>query len=119
MFAGKKQEDAPNDRDIKAFLEEGCEFEGKLTFTGVVRLNGKYRGEIESTDTLIVGETAYLEGKVNVGALILGGTLVGEVNSLHRVEILSSGKMDGVLNAGSLVTHEGATILASIKVTKK
>ena len=31
MFS-KKSENGPNDRDVKAFLEEGCEFEGKLSF---------------------------------------------------------------------------------------
>jgi cytoskeletal protein CcmA (bactofilin family) len=77
MFASKKSDGAPNDREIRAFLEEGCEFEGRLSFTGVVRLNGKFRGDIESEDTLIIGDTAQVEGKLTVGAIIVGGHVIG------------------------------------------
>ena len=115
MFA-KKTENLPNDRDVKAFLEEGCEFEGKLSFSGVVRMNGKFRGEIHSNDTLIVGETANLEGIIVVGALILGGKIKGEVTALHRAEIMQTGVLEGTLVTPQIVVKEGAVILAQLRV---
>ena len=36
----------------------GCEFEGKLCFQGTVRINGAFRGEIYTPDTLVIGENA-------------------------------------------------------------
>lgn len=117
MFHARRSEGGtPNDREIRAFLEEGCEFEGKLSFTGVVRLNGTFRGDIESEDTLIIGDTARVEGTLKVGALIVGGHVTGEIHSRHRVEILASGKVEGLIVAPSLVTHEGAGLLAQVKV---
>lgn len=119
MFHARKSEGGtPNDREIRAFLEEGCEFEGKLSFTGVVRLNGKFRGDIESEDTLIIGDTAQVEGTLKVGALIVGGRVTGEIHSRHRVEILASGAVEGLIVAPTLVTHEGAGLLAQVRVTK-
>jgi cytoskeletal protein CcmA (bactofilin family) len=118
MFQAKKPDGAPNDRDIRAFLEEGCEFEGKLTFSGVVRLNGKFRGEIESDDTLIIGETAEIEGRLSVGAIIIGGRVLGEIHSRHRVEILATGVVEGVVNAPMIITHEGASLVAQVKVRR-
>jgi cytoskeletal protein CcmA (bactofilin family) len=118
MFSPKKVDNAPNDREIRAFLEEGCEFEGKLHFSGVVRLNGKYKGEIESNDTLVIGDTAFVEGRIRVGALIVGGKIIGDIQALHRVEVLATGFIQGTLEAGTLVTHEGAVILAQLAVQR-
>jgi cytoskeletal protein CcmA (bactofilin family) len=118
MFTAKKLEGVPNDRDIRAFLEEGCEFEGKLTFHGVVRLNGKFRGDIESDDTLIIGETAQVEGRLTVGSLIVGGHVSGEIRARHRMEILATGRVEGTVEASALITHEGASLVAQLKVSR-
>jgi cytoskeletal protein CcmA (bactofilin family) len=118
MFNAKKAEGIPNDREIRAFLEEGCEFEGKLHFTGVVRLNGKFRGDIESEDTLIIGDTAQVEGTLRVGALIVGGKVSGDIHSRHRVEILATGAVEGTITSPTLITHEGAGMVAQVRVTR-
>ncbi|HET9751830.1 MAG TPA: polymer-forming cytoskeletal protein, partial [Myxococcales bacterium] len=44
--------------DLNALLGKGSQFEGKLLFEGTVRIDGKFSGEIVSTDTLIIGEGA-------------------------------------------------------------
>jgi cytoskeletal protein CcmA (bactofilin family) len=118
MFAAKKSESSYNDRDIRAFLEHGCEFDGRLTFSGVVRLNGKFTGDIDSIDTLIVGETAEIEGTIKVGAIIIGGRVKGDIKSLHRIEILATGKVEGRISSPILVTHEGAEFTGTSLIRK-
>lgn len=118
MFQAKKIDGAPNDREIRAFLEDGCEFEGKLAFTGVVRLNGKFRGEIESEDTLIIGDTAQVEGRLHVGAIIVGGRILGDIHSRHRVEILGTGVVEGTIHSPMIITHEGASLVAQVTVRR-
>lgn len=112
----KKTSSSYNDTEIRAFLEEGCEFEGKLNFTGVVRLNGRFVGDIDSEDTLIVGETAVVKGNIRVGVAVIGGKVIGDIISKHCAEILASGSIEGSLNAPALITHEGAQILGQISV---
>ena len=41
---------------LTAFIDQGSEFEGKLSFKDTVRIDGRFRGEISSENTLIVGE---------------------------------------------------------------
>ncbi len=43
--------------DITTILGRGSAFEGKLTFEGTVRIDGRFKGEIVTEGTLIVGET--------------------------------------------------------------
>jgi len=115
----KKTEPTYNDREIRAFLEEGCEFDGKLNFTGVVRLNGRFRGDIDSEDTLIIGETALIEGNVRVGFAIVGGRVVGDITTKHCTEILANGLIEGSVTSPSLISHEGAQILGQMNVRRE
>ena len=43
--------------NLTAFIDQGSEFEGKLSFKDTVRIDGTFSGEISSDNTLIVGET--------------------------------------------------------------
>ena len=47
-----------NGTNVHTILGPESTFEGKLSFEGTVRIDGKYKGEIVTTDTLIVGQSA-------------------------------------------------------------
>jgi len=47
--------------EINAFLGEDIEFEGKFSFAGTGRIDGKFSGEIFSSGTLIVGKAQLLK----------------------------------------------------------
>ena len=46
---------------INAFLGKDTQFEGKLSFTGAVRIDGRFNGEIFTEGTLILGVSAVVE----------------------------------------------------------
>ena len=49
---------------LTAFIDQGSEFEGKLSFKDTVRIDGRFRGEISSENTLIVGESGEIEAAI-------------------------------------------------------
>src|SRR5262249_28670088 len=49
---------------LSAFIDHGSEFEGKLTFKDTVRIDGSFRGEISSENTLVVGESGEIMATV-------------------------------------------------------
>ncbi len=59
--------------EISAYLGKETLFEGKMTFEGVFRLDGKFEGEIFESGTLIVGESASIKGKVGLNTIIING----------------------------------------------
>ena len=93
--------------EINAFLGVNTEFEGKLTFTGAVRIDGHFKGEISTGGTLIVGETAIIESDVNASHIIVNGEIRGNVNAEERMEIHTSGKVTGNIQTPVLVINEG------------
>ena len=74
-------------KDEIAYLGSDTVYEGKLTFKGTVRIEGKYTGEIVSDGTLNVGKDAQVDGTLNVGELLLSGRFSGEVTAKRRVVV--------------------------------
>src|SRR5258708_4161082 len=72
---------------VTGVIDQGCEFEGKLCFQGTVRINGTFRGEIYTPDTLIIGEGARVQGQIDAGSVIISGEVNGVIRAKHRVEI--------------------------------
>jgi len=97
----------PTSEEISAYLGKETLFEGKMTFEGVFRLDGKFEGEIFESGTLIVGEKAIVKGKIGLNTIIINGLVEGEVYAKVRVEIHSTGKVYGKLCAPILTINEG------------
>jgi len=93
-------------------------FDGKLTFTGAVRIDGKFKGEISTNDVLVVGEGAEVEAQVNVGSLVLNGTLRGNVFAKKAVELMTPAKLYGNIETPSLVIHNGVIFEGSCRMEK-
>ncbi len=96
-----------NSLDVTAVIEQGCEFEGKLCFHGTVRINGIFRGEIYTPDTLVVGESGRVQGQIDAGVVVINGEVSGEVRAKHRVEIHQPAVFRGDIFTPSLRVDEG------------
>lgn len=103
--------------DIKAFLGPGSRFEGKLSFDEMVRLDGSFNGEIKSSDTLVVGETAVIEGKIAVGTLVLSGRFSGDVIASEMIELRAPAQVDGTLETPLLKIEERVIFNGAIKMS--
>src|SRR5712672_3171621 len=84
--------------EVTTLLGRGSEFEGKLSFEGTVRVDGKLSGEIFTDDVLIIGEGAEVNAEINVGAVVIEGTVHGNVNAKRSVEIHTPGTVIGNLS---------------------
>ncbi len=105
--------------EVNAFMGAETFFEGKLTFTGAVRLDGRFKGVIRSDDTLIVGETGRIDGELHVGITIIQGEVVGNVYGKERVELHHPGRMIGNITAPVVIMDEGAIFEGNCKMKKK
>ena len=104
--------------DIKAFLGPGSQFEGRLVFNEIVRLDGGFRGEITSQDTLIVGDSADLQAEVTVGTLILSGRFKGNIKAVTRVELRSPAQVEGTIETPALSVEDGVTFNGTISMKR-
>ena len=102
--------------EVTTLLGRGSEFEGKLSFEGTVRIDGKLSGEIFTDDVLIIGEGAEVNAEINVGAIIIEGTVHGNVNAKRSVEIHTPGRVIGNISTPSLFIEKGVIFEGSCKM---
>ncbi len=93
--------------EINTLLGKGSEFEGKLTFEGTVRIDGKLSGEIFTDDVLVVGEGAEVNAEIEVGSIIIEGQVTGNVRAKRSVEIHAPGRVRGNIVTPSLFIDKG------------
>ncbi|MGE0870541.1 MAG: polymer-forming cytoskeletal protein [Kofleriaceae bacterium] len=105
MVATAKQTAAMG--EITTLLGRGASFEGKLTFDGTVRIDGRFKGEVFSDDTLVIGEGAHVEAEIDIGEVIIQGTVVGNVKAKRSIEIHAPGRVKGDLHTPALQIDKG------------
>src|ERR1700690_4459033 len=94
--------------EITALLGRGTQFEGKLQFEGRVRIDGIFKGEIKSADTLVIGEGAEVHAEIAVATVIVrGGVVHGNIRAKSAIEIHAPAKMIGNLQSPSLFIDRG------------
>lgn len=103
-------------RELKAFLEKGSEFEGKLIFEGTVRLNGKFTGEIVTHDILIIGEDAEIYANIDAGNVISSGKINGNIIAREKLEILCPGVVVGNIETPCLNIQDGVIFDGNCKM---
>jgi len=105
--------------DLTAFIDEASEIEGKYTFSGTVMLNGKFKGEIVSTDTLIIGEKAVVNASIRAGVVLISGEVNGNVLAGERVELRGTARVFGDVEAPVVVVEEGVTFEGKCRMTRE
>ena len=105
-------------KDVIAILGKGSEFEGKLTFEGAVKIDGRFTGEIYSKGTLIIGENAKVKAEISVSTVVIQGEVSGNIKAPNCIELHAPARLTGNLMTPTLfvqkgVMFEGNTIMDS------
>ncbi len=94
--------------EITALLGRGTRFEGKLHFTGRVRIDGCFHGEIRSPDVLVIGEGAEVDAEIEVGTVIVkGGTVTGSIRAAEAIELYVPARVSGRLHSPEIFMDKG------------
>lgn len=91
-------------------VSEGTRIEGKVTFDQISRVHGALVGQVSGApgSTVILGETAMVEGNIDADTLIVDGFVQGDIRAQTRVLISSTGRVVGNIKTPSLVVEFGA-----------
>lgn len=92
---------------VTGFLGSQTEFEGKLTFSGVVHLDGTFQGEIISRGTLVIGSASVVRAQVHASVLKIAGEVHGDLTATERIELYPPARVYGNIRTPSLVVEEG------------
>lgn len=116
-MAVARRDEGRNAVDINAVLGRGSAFEGKLTFEGTVRIEGRFKGEIHTADTLVIGEGAEVHAEIFAGTVIVsGGHVTGNVHAKTLIELEKNARIIGNLAAPALKIDKGVVFVGSCQM---
>lgn len=87
--------------EYQSFLDNGTSFEGTIRLTGLVRLDGEFRGEVDA-DGLVIGESGSVNARLSVRRLVVHGSVTGEIAAKERVEVGPTGSIEGSVSTPTL-----------------
>ena len=106
-----------DENKMTGFLDKDTHIKGDLSFKGSFRIDGSFKGTIDSESTLIVGENGKIEAEIKVGYIVVNGEIKGNIQAKEKVEINSTGRVIGSVIAPKLIVEEGAYLETSCQTS--
>ena len=101
---------------ITSVLGAGVIWQGNITGSGGVRVEGAFEGQIALKGLLVVGETGKVTCEnVRAANVIVAGAVKGNITA-QKVEIRSSGRVWGNIVTTAFATEEGAFLRGQIRM---
>jgi cytoskeletal protein CcmA (bactofilin family) len=92
-----------------AIIERGVEMNGRLVVRQSLRIEGEFRGELESGGSVFISESGAVEAPIRARAVEIRGAVVGDIVASREVVIHATGRLHGDVETPSLVVMRGAT----------
>ena len=108
-----------NDSEIKAYMGEDTVFNGLLNYSGTVRIDGKFEGQVATEDTLIIGETGHVMAEISAGTIICMGYVEGNLMASQKIEIHSTSKVVGNIKSPAFHIELGGVFDGTCDMTGK
>ena len=97
---------------------EICGEENRNKINVSVRVSGgKFEGQVNTSDTLVIGETGDMKAELKVGTLVCKGRLNGGVVASKKVEMHPASKIKGDIQTPALSIALGALIDGNLDMT--
>jgi cytoskeletal protein CcmA (bactofilin family) len=114
----RREDDTVQQRagEVHTLIGKGSEFDGKLSFEGQVRIDGKFSGQINTKDVLVIGEGARVMAEITAGTVIVNGVVEGNIKAAQLIELHQPGRVKGNLEAPALSIDRGVVFEGSCKM---
>ena len=105
------------DASIKAYLGVDALFKGTLSFEGTVRVDGKFEGQVSTSDTLIIGETGDISADIKAGTVICKGRMKGTILASKKIDMQPASQITGNVQTPALNIELGAVLDGNCNMT--
>lgn len=103
-----------NDDRFGTRIAAGTIIEGRITFTGDMRVDGTVKGDIDvwqsTSGTVVIGKEGRVEGDVRVTNAVISGVVQGTVRAIEIVALGKSAHVTGDIRYGKMVARGQATV---------
>ncbi|MBN1654200.1 MAG: polymer-forming cytoskeletal protein [Deltaproteobacteria bacterium] len=99
--------------EADGYVGPDLSFRGKLSGRGDVRIEGRFKGDVDIDGVLTVGAFAHVRAEIKAVSVSVAGKIVGNVRARTLVEVHAGGNIDGHVIAPKIMVDHGGRILGS------
>lgn len=92
---------------VNSVIGEGSEFIGEFKLDGLLRIDGTFRGRLQTNGKVIIGKTGFVDTDVRARVVVAGGEIHGNIYATESVRLLSTCKVYGDVITPKLQIDEG------------
>ncbi len=95
---------------IATLVGTGSRVDGTVECDGTLRVDGKISGHLQCRESVVIGETGYVEADISATVIIIAGELHGSATASETIELMPTGKLYGDATAPSIEVSKGAFV---------
>ena len=107
-----------NDTIVNSIIGEGSEFKGEFKINGLLRIDGNFRGTIETGGKVLIGRSGQAMTDIKARLVVVGGVVKGNIFASERVIFLSTGKITGNIITPSLIMEDGVVFEGNCTINR-
>lgn len=108
MLGKKEMGDFDRSGDLNTIIGKGTFLDGTVKVQNSLRVDGRIKGKVTTSDSLVVGKEGEIEGEISVKNAVIGGKVRGKVHASGKVVLEGHSSFQGELKVAKLVIDEGA-----------
>lgn len=106
---GKKEEEViGRSGELNTIIGKGSSLEGTLKVENSLRVDGRIKGHITTTDSLVIGKEGEIDGEIIAKNAIIGGRVRGKISATGKTVLEAKAFFQGELKTARLVIDDGA-----------
>ena len=99
-------------------LGKKTSLDGIIKFNETLRVQGKFKGKIDASGSLIVDKEAEVKADmININSIIVYGSVIGNINAIDKIDLKSGAKVQGDLSSARLRIADGVLFEGKCNMT--
>ena len=94
-------------QDIETVVGPSIKVKGNFTGKGSIIINGQVEGNIQSNDTVFVGEEAKIIGSIDSTKAVINGEVNGNIKIKDCLELKTTARINGDIKCSVLSVEKG------------
>lgn len=112
------REEAVDEDEPETTLGEKVAVKGYLAFERLLRIDGKFEGELVSNGKLVIGPTGTVKANLNnLEEAYIAGKVEGDIHVKQRLVLRGRAEVRGNITAPSISVDEGVTIIGQLTIS--
>jgi len=105
----------PNAAD-RTIIARPSIFEGRITGSGEIVVNGLVKGTINTSGPVNIAEQGRVEATIHGRVVIVAGTVAADITADEKIELEASARVDGNITAPRILIKDGATFKGQVNM---